>query len=262
MVEISLSGSGEGPGRKAGATRPEKPEAIDRRLATEGNRPAVVKLEEAALATAHARLADERALLAIAVVHRAPDLGGAIPRIGAGRATPAGARPRGGTELLSLQLREQRVEREIEDLGEVARRHQVARQGPGPHDLLLHCLIDRALQGEPLRRERRHPGGGWRCVDWPRGQRQYRRSGLRRLWLEPGRHVRPRAALGEKDLDLGLALVARRGDELIGVVGRQVRRQEKHAAHVQPTVRNGAEDLRAPLRGTGGADALPGGVLA
>src|SRR6185503_1234244 len=104
MVEISLSGSGEGPGRKAGATRPEQPELFDRRLATECDRHAVVKLQEAALGTAHALLADERALLPIAGMQLAPDLRGHVPRIEPGRATPAGARPRGGAELLSLQL--------------------------------------------------------------------------------------------------------------------------------------------------------------
>jgi hypothetical protein len=46
--------------------------------------------------------------------------------ISPGRATLSRARPRGGAELLLLQLREQRVERTIEDLGDVAGRDLAA----------------------------------------------------------------------------------------------------------------------------------------
>jgi hypothetical protein len=94
----------------------------------------------------------------------------------------------------------------------------------------------------------------------PRGQRLQRH--LRRRRLEPGRHIGPRPTRRQEHRDLGLGLLARRGDELVDVVIGRVRRQQHDAAQVQAPLRDRGEDPREAPRRPGRADALEGSVLA
>jgi hypothetical protein len=113
----------------------------------------VVELEEPGLLAAPAIVGYERAAHAVARRHLAPHR----PRhVAPPRALPRLARRPRLAELSPLDPVEQRVERSVQHLGEIAGRHLVAQQRLRPQELLPRPLADRDLQREPLRRERRH----------------------------------------------------------------------------------------------------------
>ena len=146
----------------------------------------MVELEEPALVAANTLGADERTLLAIALMNGTPRLGwhmarapercilraaGGGVRVGRGLLSSPARAVRDG-ELLLHQPGEQGVEGPVDHLREVARGQTVAQQRLGARELVVRGAIDRELQREPLRRERRGPGRGRpgrAVIDSPRG---------------------------------------------------------------------------------------------
>ena len=59
--------------------------------------------------------------------------------------------------MLLLELLDQRFERAIEHLGEIARGHRVTEQGLGVAQAVVGLLTERHLEREVSRRERREP---------------------------------------------------------------------------------------------------------
>ena len=211
---------------------------------------------------AGAIVADERALLAIAGVHRALDVVGDVAWIGVGVGGLGGAGAGGGAELLPLERREQGIERTVEDLGKIARGDAVAEESLGPQQLVLGVLIDGELQGEAQRGERGELGGGRRRGGrWIRIHLRGCRSRRRRQGLELGRKVRARGAVGQEQVDVGLAHVGGGGEEFVGVLDGEVRGEEDDGGEVEAAVGDGEEDLGKAAGGARGADALEGDVL-
>jgi hypothetical protein len=135
------------------------------RLAAERHRDDMVELEEAHLLAPPAVLGDERALHAIARHRLAPRRPRLVPLRLTRLRRP---RPLRLAELPRLDLVEERIERAVQHLGQVSRRHLVAEERLRPHQLVLDRLADRELERELLGRERRHlrrllllPGWFW-----------------------------------------------------------------------------------------------------
>ncbi|HEU5057885.1 MAG TPA: hypothetical protein VFU21_15240, partial [Kofleriaceae bacterium] len=134
----------------------EDPDVLGGRAPTVRHRHHVVELEEPGLLAPPPVLADERALQAVARHHLPPHLARNGPAV---RARPARPRRLRLAELPALDLVEQRIERPVQYVGQIARRHPVAQQGLRPQELSLGLRADRQLEREPLRRERRHARG-------------------------------------------------------------------------------------------------------
>ena len=87
---------------------------------------------------------------------------------------------------------------------------------------------------------------------------------LRRLGRDRGdgrRHVRPREPAGEQLFELALRLPSRLGEELLGVVVRQVAGEQEQPRQVELAAREVIEHLRELLDQAGHADAFGGAVL-
>jgi hypothetical protein len=132
----------------------EHPDPVAR-LAAPRHRDHVVQFEEPGLVAAPAVVRDERATKAIAR-HRLPAI---RVRDGALAATrPRRPRPLCLAESLPLELVEEPIEHAIEHLGEISRRHLVAKERLRPQELVASGRADGQLERESLVRERRHPG--------------------------------------------------------------------------------------------------------
>jgi hypothetical protein len=94
-----------------------------------------------------------------------------------------------------------------------------------------------------------------RALDLPRGRSKCRQ------WRQQSGNVCLREALGQQSLDLGLGLVLGRRQQLLGILGRELRRQQAHAAHVQPALGDGFEDRGEVPGRMGRLHALPGDVF-
>src|SRR5262245_20727688 len=113
----------------------------------------------------------------------------------------------------------------------------------------MRALAHGELQGETLGRERNNLGTGWIDrrrrghgfgPDWPRGQLRAAFVWARyRQGLDPCHEIRPRVSLSQELLDVGLALVLRGSQELSGSLASQMRREQDHAAEMQPSLHNG-----------------------
>ena len=251
----------EDPLRLVLVVRPaEDPDLLHRRPAAPRHRHHVVELEKAGLLAPPAVLPDERAPLPVPRHHLPPHL----PRhVALHPAGPRLARCLRLAELPPLDPVEQRIQRPVQHLGQVSRRHLVSQQRLRPQELLVRRLADRDLEREPLRRQRRHsrlvptrwPRGHligratwWprghligRATSWPRGQ-----LGLFGHPLDPRRNIRPRRPPRQHAFDLRLALPARLRHQLLGVLVREMRRQQHHSAQMQPRVFHRRPDHREP----------------
>src|SRR6266581_9548760 len=136
------------------ATRPAPGHLVD-----------VIEFEQGARRAALAGLADERALAAISLPHRALDVRRDVPRA-RGRSTLA-LGPRGRGELALLELANQRVQRPIEHGRDIARGDLVAEELLSVPQLVVRALIDGDLERQSLRGQRFHAGS--RVVNTPRG---------------------------------------------------------------------------------------------
>lgn len=212
---------------------------------------------------AAAGFAHERALAAVPLPDGPPDLGGDMAPWG--RRTPlTRTRPCGGGELAALELTNERIERPLEDLGEVTRGDLVAEQRLGVAQLVVSVPAQGELDRERVRPQRFDPGAiarmarGEHRLNMPRGmlpqqwcprmRRRMPRLLSDRFWnewgsplnmprgmllggrdrLHPGQHVWPREPLRHQQLDLGLGLVRGRRQEFVGRVLSEVGRQQDH----------------------------------
>jgi hypothetical protein len=131
-------------------------EILDGRLAAAADRLPMIELHEPTLRASSTRLAHERALSTVALVHRPAHLRRDAPRIGRLVTRLPGARTGRRAEPLFLHLRDQGVERAIDHHREVTRRVAVAQQRPRALQLLVRRPADRQLQSETLGRKRLH----------------------------------------------------------------------------------------------------------
>ena len=111
----------------------------------------MIELNEPSLRAPVPVFADERALTPIAPPDRALDVRRDVTRI-RGRATAARARLVRRRKLAFLELRNERLERHPEHLGDVPRRQLVAQQVLCIAQVVVRLLIDRDLQRIALRR--------------------------------------------------------------------------------------------------------------
>ncbi|HUQ03138.1 MAG TPA: hypothetical protein VM261_11635 [Kofleriaceae bacterium] len=243
-----------------------KPQALDGRPATAAHHRRVIEFQKPALATAQAVGAHERALPLVPFVHRATNLRRDVGRVRVCGARLRGTRPIGRTELLLLELGQERVERRVEDDGQVARWIAMTHERLRALELVARLLIDRHLQPEPLRRERLHTRRWW-LADRPWGRfarfiARWRGRGGGRQRQDRVRHVGPRGQPSGDELDVALAPVCRLRDEPVDVLVGEMRREHGNAAHVQPPVGDRVEQLRKPPRRARCANPLVRAVIA
>ena len=206
----------------------------------------MVELENPGRRATSAVLADEPAPGVLVLPHRTPDVRRDRPR---SRRLARPARPVGRSELLLLELDDQDVERAVEHCGNVATLgEQVLRSA----QLVVGRALDRDLEvesligdrGDPraqlgLRRRRRGDHGWWNVVDLRR-----RKSGQRRDPLVQSQDLDLRKSPRKQQLDLALAQACRRSQQLVDVVGRQVRNEQIEAGQVHTPVSQSGAELR------------------
>ena len=213
----------------------------------------MVELEEPGLFAAPAVLGDERAALAIARHHLPPNCARHVTLV---RARLRCARSPGLAQLPSFDPIEQRIERAIQHLGQISRRHLVPKQRLRPQELFMRLRAHRQLEREPLRRERCH----LRRAGLGRWPRHHQRRLLRHP-LEPLRDIPPWRPPRQHDRDRGLALAARLSHQVLGALVREVRRQQHHPAQVETPVFQRRGDHGKPPRRPRRPDPLERPVL-
>src|SRR5438132_317579 len=116
----------------------------------------MIELQPLASRAAMAGIAHERAPAPIALPYSALDCGGDMPgvaRRGCGLARP---RLRSRRKLAFLELADERVERPVQHLDDVARRNLMAEQVLRSAQLVMHAFTHRELQRVALGRQRLH----------------------------------------------------------------------------------------------------------
>jgi hypothetical protein len=136
-------------------------EVLDGGLAAARDGRDVIELQAPALRATLARRAHEGALIAVPRADGAPDGRRDVRRVGRLVARRPGARLRGTrarrrAELLLLELRDEHIERAVEQGREVTRRVLVAHEIASALQLVPRGSRDGQLHGETIRRERRH----------------------------------------------------------------------------------------------------------
>src|SRR5687767_7368026 len=109
-------------------------------------------------------VAHERALAAVATPHRALDLGRHVAAAGSWCGYAARPRRSSRRELVLLELGDGQIEYAIEHLGEISGWDLMAQEVLRLAQLLARALLDRDLEPEALRRQRRDPSWcrwGW-----------------------------------------------------------------------------------------------------
>lgn len=215
----------------------------------------VIELEERAAAAAPALRIDVGALLAIALEHRAPDLSRDVSArlLGSGwrRLLRDGsllgrARPRDLPEPLLFQLREEQIERAVDDHLEVSARVAVAHEVFDAFELLLRFPRDRQLDAVARRRERLDPRTrlGRSRLRRLGGRRRDRKQRLRRESFDARRDVRLRRS-GREHLLHGAHGLARGGaEQVLVVLRREVIAQEAERAEMHLAAFEVPEDAR------------------
>src|SRR5262249_5692547 len=134
----------------------------------------VVVLDRAPCLATMSRVAHERALILVAITHRALHVPRDVTR--APRRTGLGLGPVGGSELLLLLPRDQEIERLLGEGADISGRNLMGHALLCPPQLVTQALPHAEVQGEPL-------GGNWsnsRRGDLPRGKCCGRRHGRTR----------------------------------------------------------------------------------
>jgi len=136
----------------------QQPDPPDAGLPASGVGLDVVELQILALLTAMTGVTHERALAAIPLPHRPPDLRGDVPAIRPGKPTATRLHGRGALALQELLLG--RSQREVEHRIDIAGCHLMPEQVLDLTQQVMGLLSERGLQGEAPGRRRRHPRPG------------------------------------------------------------------------------------------------------
>ncbi len=222
----------------------------------------VVELEPSPLRAAPAVLVDEPALVAIALSHDAPHRRGHISRRRSGIGLLDGlSRVLRHRVALRLEPFELLGHRSLDDGREV-----LSHERPQALELVAKLSARRELHSIALRPERLdHRRGSRRrrtgaCGSLNSFRKEFDGRGWRRQWETNGElsYDRRNVGLGRKPghelLDLTLGLVRRPGQYLLAILVREMGREERDAAQVQPAVPEHGEEHGVLARGAGDGD--------
>jgi hypothetical protein len=141
---------------------------------------------------------------------------------------------RARAEFLFLEQCDGQIEHAVEGRGQITVRNCVAEEYFGPLQLVVRVLADAEGDVVPITRDRDDLGPRNRYVTWPRGQLAH---GLgrnlshgckrwRRRVDDHGHGLRAGRTLGDESLDFEPALAGSHGDQLLGVLWREARREQ------------------------------------